>query len=290
MKIWISFLKKHYFSLFILLAGLGLLVVTIEQYFEVVRIVSLYKNAEKPTFFPVIAAVFIIISALLFLLIDLGRLNFIFAQKNKKNIFNGLIFMSVLWIGYLNYHIIKSSMDLKAYQEKRKYLVTQRLLDLQTAQQLYRRENKDYAMDFEQLLDFLKNFQEQNLIKIELKELPRNLDQLSEKEQIEQGYIRYDTLQVSVLEKYYTSIVAEKERKTKKRPDFILDSMIYAPMSGEKNIPFIFRYEIKKDFITQKETILFEIADPTPLLGTQPDTLKIGSLIENTANGNWTER
>jgi len=45
-----------------------------------------------------------------------------------------------------------------------------------------------------------------------------------------------------------------------------------------------------KDFITQKETIVFEILDPTPLLGTQPDTLKIGSLIENTANGNWTEK
>lgn len=287
-----NYLEKNFFPILIIFFGVFFLVLTINQYQETSRIVAEYKNAEQPTILTIVAALCIIFSGALYLFISSGYLSAIFISDQKKLLFNGFLMFLVFLVAYLNYSMIQNSVDEMAYKEKRKRLVTDRLLDLQLAQQFYKRENRQFATNFQDLISFLKNAQEKSVVKIELKELPKELDILTEKEQILQGYIRYDTAVVSILEKHYTSNQATRERITKKRSAFILDSLEYAPLSevNGKASKFIFKYEISKDFITSKETVFFEILDPTPLLGTKPEVLKIGSLTENTANGNWTEK
>jgi hypothetical protein len=288
-----TFFSRYFFAGVLVVAGLVLFIITTMQYFEVARILSQYEDAEKQTMLPVLASFMLTVAGILYGLFLSDKLSEWSKTKNFWLVLNGSLVACVALFAFLNIHIVKESLDEIKYKEHRKYLVTNSLLDLQLAQQLYKRENKDFSTNQEELMRFLRSFKETQLTKIELKELPKELDTMGDTEQIKQGYMRYDTAYMSLLEKYFLSPMAQRERLIKKRPAFVLDSMFYAPLAKnnqEQPMAFLFKHDTVKDIIMDRKTVVFEILDPKPLRGSKPDTLKIGSLFETTANGNWSEK
>ena len=271
--------------------GFSLLIMSVIGYMRLQIVLIDFPYTETTSFYTFFSSIAILIAGLVLFLMEHHWGQKKMEDKKNRQILKTSLFLLVFSLGYAHYYLIYSSVVKIEEKAERRKAVVDKLLDLQFFQQAYKKQNQVFADSFDKLFDFIKTAKEQTLIRIELKALPKELDQLSEKNQLEQGYFRYDTIQESLLEKYFLSAQAVKERAIKKRNPFDLKQLQIAPERAQETAQlFIFEVDQRKDFVSQQEQVFFQIKDPTPYLGERPDTLKIGNLIENTANGNWTEK
>lgn len=178
---------------------------------------------------------------------------------------------------YFNYTSINSDIQFTSQSKERYNTVKKRLEVIRAGQLAYKERYKDYAKDFNTLVDFIKNG------KMRILRMDGNAD---DSLAVAKGLVKRDTIEIPVIGSYAFSF-----------PGYPIDSIAFIPYgNGEK-------FDMKTDYI------LGEGGDSTNIqpaimvsanfqvfmksLGekfdkTIPDSLiKVGSLTEPTTNGNW---
>ncbi|MGB0167195.1 MAG: hypothetical protein ACPF8V_10115 [Luteibaculum sp.] len=176
--------------------------------------------------------------------------------------------------GLLIWKDVESVQEDIRFAERKKEVyaqVIQRLKDLREVQLMHKKVNGTYVAKMDSLMDFLRN----GTVPI-IKAIGSVPDTLSEAEALEMGIIVRDTIMVPVVENIFLNESAKKDRKYK----FVLDSLPYAPISGERF--WMNAGVIQKGGIN---TPVFEIKDMDPF---DPyDTLRVGSMEDASTSGNW---
>ncbi len=175
-------------------------------------------------------------------------------------------------VAYLDYDVIRDDLVFqrkkKAYRDK----VVQSLKDIRTAEQAFKSRYEKYTGNWDTLVNFLKT----DSIAYVREEGTRP-DTLTEEKALELGIIRKDTFYTSVVDSLFLSQTARKKRIF----EFKADSLPYVPGTTEE---FILKTRVI-DRSGGVRTPVFMAKDPSPFA--PPDTLKVGSLTEASASGNW---
>lgn len=203
-------------------------------------------------------------------------------------VFKLLLVLLVPVIGYYIFQDFKSINDPIVFQrtyEKRADVIKVRLTDIRDAQVAYLSMHGRFTADFDTLIDFINNGKLKMVKKINT--TPKELLELkSESQLIKEGYIRFDTAYVTVLDSIF-----------KGREDFVVENIAYIPFtdpkkkfkmnSGKVNksgimVP-VFEVEAdKNDYLADIKEGNEELLKDEKIL-----TLIIGSMFEPTRDGNW---
>lgn len=258
---------KYFVSIFLIIIGLGLLLLSKDQ-------TPLFKLGGF--------AIFIVgVLGILYIKGIISRIVQIVAII--------VVASGAVAFAFLDYDAIDSELK---YQEKKKLVeshIIQRLKDIRKAQLAYLKENGKYAASFDSLEHFLK-YGEIGLVKrlgalpdsVPTDEMARELglisqmpDSMTEAQVIAAGMIIRDTIQVPVM----ANLFDEDDAKSRKAP-FKVDSLAYVPFSNHKFE--LNTGQIESGGVTQP---VFEVFDPKPFA----EMLKVGSLTEGSTAGNWNE-
>jgi hypothetical protein len=219
-----------------------------------------------------------------------------------------LIICVALWAMSVN-SVSRTQAELIKYDNTRKAVI-QGLSDIRDIQVAYKKKTGKYTDSFDTLRKFLleeKTYKTVRIFPIDsiqsipdrkptleeaallgydpIKDEAKILDGIDEKEAIILGFLEIDTLWFPVLENLFTG---KEAAKRKREYVFNIDEFEYVPMNPEK-IKFVMKVA-EIDSVTN----YFMAIDPKPLkpLGYKPDqphpdTLKVGSLTENSTTGSW---
>ena len=200
-----------------------------------------------------------------------------------------LIILSVLVVlmfsfAYVDYESVSIPIRFNKEKTKRYTEVIKRLKDIRTAQNAYKDAKGNFANNFDDLINFVKNdslpiarnlgsydedyYTEQQALDsgIIITHLP---DTLTADQAVKLGLVVRDTVKIPVKESIF-------------KPGFIADSLRYVPFSGVE-------FKIGAGTVMTGSDVkvkVFEAYDPKPF--DIWDTLKVGSLTEaNNGTGNW---
>jgi hypothetical protein len=193
--------------------------------------------------------------------------------------------------------------------DETKKAVIQGLSDIRDIQVAYKKKTGKYTESFDTLRNFLleeKTYKTVRIFPIDsiqsipdrkptleeaailgydpIKDEAKILDGIDEKEAISLGFLKIDTLWFPVLENLFTG---KEAAKRKREYVFNINEFEYVPKNKEK-IQFIMKVAI-----IDSVTNYFLAYDPKPITpigykDDQPrDTLKVGSLTENSTTGSW---
>ncbi len=264
---------------------LGLLLVgfTINQYSNTNRLFAAGQTDEPGSFAMILGAITITLA---------GLAMFVFVSNKYSNskIYKGITISFTLFafiVGYSAYMTIKLEADKEKARKVRKKALVARLIDIQSAQKEYKTVYGNYCADFDSLLTFVKETKSITLKKTPLKELPAELDTLSDQGLIDNGYLRIDTTYESLTYKLYESPLMKEKRNYR---EFNIDSLKFVPKTPRKENGEKYTWIFQSDSIENNDikNATFVVKDPKPL--PKQDTTYIGSLIESTANGNWSDK
>jgi len=193
--------------------------------------------------------------------------------------------------------------------DETKKAVIQGLSDIRDIQVAYKKKTGKYTESFDTLRNFLleeKTYKTVRIFPIDsiqsipdrkptleeaailgydpIKDEAKILDGIDEKEAISLGFLKIDTLWFPVLENLFTG---KEAAKRKREYVFNINEFEYVPKNKEK-IQFVMKVAI-----IDSVTNYFLAYDPKPITpigykDDQPrDTLKVGSLTENSTTGSW---
>lgn len=203
----------------------------------------------------------------------------------------------------------KTQAEIIKYETTRKAVI-QGLSDIRDIQVAYKKKTGKYTDSFDTLRKFLLEEKTYKTVRVYLiegmesipdrkptleeaatlgydpvKDEAKIQDGIDEAEAIILGFIRIDTTWFPVLENLFTG---KEAAKRKREYPFNIDEFQYVPLNKEK-IQFTMKVAI-----IDSVTNYFMAIDPKPLkpLGYKenqphPDTLKVGSLTENSTSGSW---
>jgi hypothetical protein len=265
------------------LLGLVLIGFTINQYVNTNRLYDLGQTDEPGRFAMVLGAIAITLAGLAMFVFISIKLS---SNKIYKSITIGFSLVALL-VGYNAYMTIKIEADKAKARKIRKEALIDRLVDLQTAQKEYKTVFGNYCTNLDTLLYFINETKSITLKKTPLKELPAELDTLSDQGLIDNGYLKIDTSYEALTYKLYESPLMKEKRNY--RP-FNMDSLKFVPVTPRKENGEKYTWIFQSDSIENNDikNATFIIKDPKPL--PKQDTTYIGSLIESTANGNWSDK
>ena len=212
------------------------------------------------------ASIGVLVVGIVSLLYVLGKVS-----KTIHLAVTALMILGSIFMSYSDYAVVKKDIDFVTTKKVVYAKVIQRLKDIRTVQVAHKKLNGSYIATFDSLSTFLNN----GTVPI-ITAIGSVPDTLTEEEAVAMGIVRRDTIYEPVLKNLFLNDKAQEDRKF----PFVLDSMKYAPVSGVEfgmNASFINRSGIK--------TPVFEAKDLAPYDVT--DTLKVGSLVEPSVNGNW---
>jgi len=177
-----------------------------------------------------------------------------------KNVIRIVLFVLIAVLAYLNYNTVDSDIKYTAEVEMRENAVIEKLSSLKEGQLAYKNENKMFADNFDDLLDFMENGQKKILIQSGSEDDSTTVVEISEK-------------MVSVKDLLFSGIDIANLRYL----PFHADSVEFKIASGE----------IDKNNVTVP---VFEIKDTKPFSKERQKSnnpLKVGSIFEANYNGNW---
>ena len=222
----------------------------------------------------------------------------------------GILLIVCAALSYYSVESVKTTQaELIKYDNTRKAVI-QGLSDIRDIQVAYKKKTGKYTDSFDTLRKFLleeKTYKTVRIFPIDsiqsipdrkptleealklgydpIKDEAKILDGIDEKEAITLGFLKVDTLWFPVIENLFTG---KEAAKRKREYVFNIDEFEYVPMNPEK-IKFVMKVA-EIDSVTN----YFMAIDPKPLkpLGYKPDqphpdTLKVGSLTENSTTGSW---
>ncbi len=216
------------------------------------------------------------------------------------------IILSVVcaFLAYMSFQSVEETMILRDEKTKKEKWVIQGLSDIRDIQVAYKKTYGVYAPDFAELKRFLLNDltyrtvrngeipdrkpTPEEALKLGydlIKDESKILDGFDESEALALGYLDIDTIWFPVIENLFTG---EDAKKRKRRFDFSIDEFQYVPLTN-KEVLFSMTI-VNPDSVTS----YFMALDPKPYdpfkKDHQPrDTLKVGSLTENSTSGSWGE-
>jgi hypothetical protein len=197
----------------------------------------------------------------------------------KYTIIKVVLSIIIVVLAYLIYESIMRPVRFNAATSAREAKVIQRLIDLRTSQQFYKREHNRYTASFDTLIHFLTKGE----IPV-IKMIPDPNDTTFTKTISDTlGYVK----------------VADSLFRT--RPNFTLDSLRYIPFSGGEKFEIAANvidragikvgvYEIKAHYSTFLKGLDRQLV--TNLIKSKEDIerypgLKVGSMEEPSTDGNW---
>jgi|TARA_B110000902_G_scaffold78430_1_gene93376 hypothetical protein len=177
-----------------------------------------------------------------------------------KYVIRIVLFVIIATLAYLNFNTVDSDIKYTAEVEMRENAVIEKLSVLKEGQLAYKYENKMFADNFDDLLDFMENGQKKIIIQSGSADDSTTVVEISEK-------------LVSVKELLFSDVDIAKLRYL----PFHADSVEFKIASGE----------IDKNNVTVP---VFEIKDTKPFSKDRQkndNPLKVGSIFEANYNGNW---
>lgn len=170
-------------------------------------------------------------------------------EYSLKVLFIILALLTIYWL----YAIIRDPIIAKERRQERKKMVIDRLEKARDAQKTYKDIHGEYTATWDTLINFIKH---DTIPEIKTKGDPN------------------DTTQAIIRD---TNLIPVKEKLL---PDYPVDSLEYAPKTGEK-------FKMDAGSITMRgvEVKVFEIKDVTPI--NDDKTLKVGSMKKGNTSGNW---
>jgi hypothetical protein len=177
-----------------------------------------------------------------------------------KYVIRIVLFVIIATLAYLNFNTVDSDIKYTAEVEMRENAVIEKLSVLKEGQLAYKYENKMFADNFDDLLDFMENGQKKIIIQSGSADDSTTVIEISEK-------------LVSVKELLFSDVDIAKLRYL----PFHADSVEFKIASGE----------IDKNNVTVP---VFEIKDTKPFSKDRQkndNPLKVGSIFEANYNGNW---
>ena len=209
--------------------------------------------------------------------------------KKLKIPITAFLFILILGFTYVDYGAIAKPIAFNKEKTKRYEKVITKLKDIRTAQVAYKERYKEFAGDFDKLINFVKHdslllvrnmgsYDEDLLTEkqaidsgIILRVLP---DSLTAEKAVKMGYVVRDTIKVAVLDSIFPN-------------NYPIDSLKYIPFSNKIEFKLGAGTIITGDTATGGVKVkVFEAVDVAPF--DIYDTLKVGSLSEANNNaGNW---
>ena len=177
-----------------------------------------------------------------------------------KYVIRIVLFVIIAILAYLNFNTVDSDIKYTAEVEMRENAVIEKLSILKEGQLAYKYENKMFADNFDDLLDFMENGQKKIIIQSGSADDSTSVVEISEK-------------LVSVRELLFSDVDIAKLRFL----PFHADSVEFKIASGEID---------KNNVIVP----VFEIKDTKPFSKDRQkndNPLKVGSIFEANYNGNW---
>ena len=177
-----------------------------------------------------------------------------------KYVIRIVLFVIIATLAYLNFNTVDSDIKYTAEVEMRENAVIEKLSVLKEGQLAYKYENKMFADNFDDLLDFMENGQKKIIIQSGSADDSTTVVEISEK-------------LVSVKELLFSDVDIAKLRYL----PFHADSVEFKIASGE----------IDKNNVTVP---VFEIKDTKPFSKDRQkndNPLKVGSIFGANYNGNW---
>ena len=201
------------------------------------------------------------------------------------------VILLILIVGFtvVDYNSIAKPIAFNKEKAKRYAKVINRLKDIRTAQVAYKERFKEFAGDFDKLINFVKfdslllvrnmgSYNEDTMTEAQaieygiiLRVLP---DTLTAEKAVDMGFVVRDTIKVAVLDSIF--------------PDnYPIDSIKYVPFTSQVEFKLGAGTIITGDTATGGVKVkVFEAVDMAPF--DKYDTLKVGSLTEANNNaGNW---
>ncbi|HCQ29462.1 MAG TPA: hypothetical protein DIU39_04185 [Flavobacteriales bacterium] len=212
--------------------------------------------------------------------VGLGYLSYRFLNSPAAKLSAYIVLIGLnAFVGYKIYDSIESEIKFREETERRKAIVVERLKQIREAQVVYKSRKGEYAKNFEQLTNFLRNDSIQVIYSVG--DLPDSLLG-QEAKAIELGIITRDT-----------TLIPVRDTLFKQNFDMIVDSLPYIPFSGGKKFN-IDAGEIESGKVKVKvfevSASLGDIYRGLDIANKNIDTtevLKVGSMQEATLNGNW---
>jgi hypothetical protein len=198
-----------------------------------------------------------------------------------------------LWVVIilLGYFVVKSPLNQVEFEktfDERKSEVIQSLKDIRTAQVAYKDKNREYANNFEDLLNFVKN---DSLALV--KAIGETPDSLTEEQALKAGIISRDTIYASALKSIFNEEYLAS-RKSKKA--FDINTISTVPFSSNSTPFNIDAGQIEKGKVVVQ---VFEVSTTFGIFleGLEAnnkglvleDIISVGSMSEASINGNWGE-
>ncbi|MFB6306332.1 MAG: hypothetical protein ABEH43_04990 [Flavobacteriales bacterium] len=234
-----------------------------------------FGNSSGQNNWFMLASAAVLVTGIISVLFSLGYIN-----KIVQYILFVLLFIGVIFMGFLDYKSIEKNIQYKKEKKRRKKLVIQSLKDIRKAQEAYKSRYQKFTGDFDTLVNFVKS----DSISYERIE-GRIPDTLDEQEALEAGIISKDTFFVKVKDSLFD--FSKKERQ-KRQFAFNADSLPYEPVTHKK-------FKMDAGFVKSSSGVrrpVFEVKEPTPFHKKgfpPPDTLKVGSMDKASTSGNWGE-
>lgn len=200
-------------------------------------------------------------------------------MKSKYTVIKVVLAVIIVVLAYMIYESIMRPVRFNATLAQREGKVIERLMDLRTSQQFYKRQHNRYTKSFDTLIVFLKTGEIP-----QVRMIPDPTDTTFTR-------TISDTLgYVKVADSLFHS-----------RPNFVLDSLRYIPFAGDAqfelaagsvprsgiNVPV---YELKAHYTTFLKGMDRQLV--TNLIKSKEDIerypgLKVGSMEEPSTDGNW---
>ncbi len=200
-------------------------------------------------------------------------------MNKKYSVIKVVLSIIIIVLGYLIYESIMRPVRFNAATKSREAKVIQRLMDIRTSQQFYKREFNRHTASFDTLISFLTKGE----IPV-VRMVPDPTDTTFTKS------IK-DTL----------GFVKVADSLFSKRVNFVLDSLRYIPFAGDKEFEIaagqvdrsglkVSVYEIKAHYSTFLDGLDRQLV--TNLIKSREDIdkypgLKVGSMDEPSTDGNW---
>ena len=159
-------------------------------------------------------------------------------MKAGKLILHIALIAIIIVLGVLVYNSIVTPMRFEDESNRRRDLVAEKLKTIRTLQEAHKQVYNCYAADLDSLLLDLQQGKQPVVKKETLKELPEELEGMSEADQIKQGYIRRDTVFMNPLEKLREEKKLFKvvEGDTIMITDEELKELKYVPMTNKQKV------------------------------------------------------
>lgn len=212
----------------------------------------------------------------------------------KKTIIQILLAAVAIYLGYMCYDSVQNPIQFQKLKQQRYEKIIQKLKDIRTAQDEYKRIYGAYTSSFDTLIHFVKNDSVKTVRSIgELTD--DQLDQgLTEQEAVKQGIIIRDTIRVAALEKLFGKDYPIEDIRyvpfTKKKHEFLMGTNMIWSDSGVDVPVFEARISnmvIFEDLFDEYGDAILEENGERKRLHKYPG-LKVGSVKEANNNvGNW---